>query len=225
MSFPLAEGESQIAAVRQLCYHALALRDAGLPHTKEAAMCKWMGPRNAFDVIHQCLLTFGHYGWSKDLPHQQRMRDVMGLENRRRHGADHEADHRPRTHRPHRRAVLTAARTLTSTEPGMPYQSIYRAGLFAGQTIIVTGGGSGIGRCTAHELASLGAHVALVGRKIDKLEAVCAEISDDGGSASTHVADIREEAQVIAVIDELLRHARPHRRGWSTTRVASSARR
>ena len=80
VSFPLAEGESQIAAVRQLCYHALALRDAGLPHTKEAAMCKWMGPRSAFDVIHQCLLTFGHYGWSKDLPHQQRMRDVMGLE-------------------------------------------------------------------------------------------------------------------------------------------------
>ena len=80
VSFPLAEGESQIAAVRQLCYHTLALRDAGQPHTAEAAMCKWMGPRNAFDVIHQCLLTFGHYGWSKDLPHQQRMRDVMGLE-------------------------------------------------------------------------------------------------------------------------------------------------
>lgn len=80
VSFPLAEGESQIAAVRQLCYHALALRDAGQPHTAEAAMCKWMGPRNAFDVIHQCLLTFGHYGWSKDLPHQQRLRDVMGLE-------------------------------------------------------------------------------------------------------------------------------------------------
>ncbi len=80
VSFPLAEGESQVAAVRQLCYHALALRDAGEPHTKEAAMCKWMGPRYAFDVIHQCLLTFGHYGWSKDLPHQQRLRDVMGLE-------------------------------------------------------------------------------------------------------------------------------------------------
>ena len=80
VSFPLAEGESQIDAVRQRCYHTLALRDAGLPHSAEAAMCKWMGPRNAFDVIHQCLLTFGHYGWSKDLPHQQRMRDVMGLE-------------------------------------------------------------------------------------------------------------------------------------------------
>jgi len=80
VSFPLAEGESQIAAVRQLCLHALALRDAGLPHTAEAAMCKWMGPRMAFDIIHQCLLTFGHYGFSKDLPHQQRLRDVMGLE-------------------------------------------------------------------------------------------------------------------------------------------------
>ena len=80
VTFPLVEGESQIAAIRQLCYHAIALRDAGLPHTAEAAMVKWMGPKTAFDVIHQCLLTFGHYGWSMDLPHQQRMRDVMGLE-------------------------------------------------------------------------------------------------------------------------------------------------
>lgn len=80
VSFPLAEGDSQISAVRQLSYHALSLRDAGLPHTAEAAMVKWMGPKTAFDVIHQCLLTFGHYGWSKDLPHQQRLRDVMGLE-------------------------------------------------------------------------------------------------------------------------------------------------
>ena len=80
VSFPLAEGESQIMAIRQLCYHTLALRDAGQPHVAEAAMCKWMGPRQAFDIIHQCLLTLGHYGWSKDLPHQQRLRDVMGLE-------------------------------------------------------------------------------------------------------------------------------------------------
>jgi cyclohexanecarboxyl-CoA dehydrogenase len=80
VTFPLSEGESLIAAVRQLGHHTLALRDAGERHTAEAAMCKWMGPRHAFDVIHQCLLTFGHYGWSKDSPHQQRMRDVMGLE-------------------------------------------------------------------------------------------------------------------------------------------------
>ncbi len=80
VSFPLAEGEGTIAAVRQLCYHTLALRDAGAPHTAEAAMCKWLGPKTAVDVIHQCLLTHGHYGWSLDLPHQQRLRDTMGLE-------------------------------------------------------------------------------------------------------------------------------------------------
>jgi Acyl-CoA dehydrogenase, C-terminal domain len=37
-------------------------------------------PKTAVDIIHQCLLTHGHYGWSLDLPHQQRLRDVMGLE-------------------------------------------------------------------------------------------------------------------------------------------------
>jgi cyclohexanecarboxyl-CoA dehydrogenase len=80
VTFPLVEFETLIAACRELCYHALALRDANKPHTAEAAMVKWMGPKTAFDAIHQCLLTFGHYGWSKDLPHQQRLRDVMGLE-------------------------------------------------------------------------------------------------------------------------------------------------
>ena len=80
VTFPLAEGETLLAAARELCYHAMALRDAGRPHTAEAAMVKWLGPKTAVEVIHQCLLTFGHYGWSMDLPHQQRLRDVMGLE-------------------------------------------------------------------------------------------------------------------------------------------------
>ncbi len=80
VTFPLAEGESHIAAIRQLAYHALDLREAGLPHTAEAAMCKWMGPKYAFETIHNCLLMTGHYGYSHDLAHQQRLRDVMGLE-------------------------------------------------------------------------------------------------------------------------------------------------
>lgn len=80
ITFPLAEAETMISAARQLCYHTLRLKDAGRPHTAEAAMCKWLAPKTAVDVIHQCLLTHGHYGWSLDLPHQQRLRDVMGLE-------------------------------------------------------------------------------------------------------------------------------------------------
>ena len=91
----------------------------------------------------------------------------------------------------------------------MPYQSIYRPGLFAGQVVIVTGGGSGIGRCTAHELSSLGAAVALVGRTPEKLDAVAAEIAEDGGRASTHPCDIRDEAQVRATVEAVLaRHGR-----------------
>jgi citronellol/citronellal dehydrogenase len=84
------------------------------------------------------------------------------------------------------------------------YRSVFRPDLFAGQTIIVTGGGSGMGRCTAHELASLGAHVVLIGRKLDKLEHVMAEIRDDGGAASCRAQDIREEAGVRDTIKAIL---------------------
>jgi cyclohexanecarboxyl-CoA dehydrogenase len=80
VTFPIAEGEGILASVRALCYETLRLRDNQAAHTSEAAMCKWLGPKSAVDVIHQCLLTHGHYGWSMDLPHQQRLRDVMGIE-------------------------------------------------------------------------------------------------------------------------------------------------
>ena len=86
----------------------------------------------------------------------------------------------------------------------MGYQSIFREDLFAGRTVVITGGGSGIGRCTAHELAALGADVAIIGRNADKLEAVRTEIRSDGGRVSVHTADIRDEAAVSDVIDTVL---------------------
>ncbi|MAT96628.1 MAG: 2,4-dienoyl-CoA reductase [Anaerolineaceae bacterium] len=86
----------------------------------------------------------------------------------------------------------------------MKYQSIFRADLFAGQTIIVTGGGSGIGRATAVELASLGAHVVLVGRTVEKLTAVQQEITNLGGESSTFTCNIREEEQVQALFTDVL---------------------
>jgi citronellol/citronellal dehydrogenase len=85
-----------------------------------------------------------------------------------------------------------------------PYQSVFRDSLFAGQAGIVTGAGSGIGRCTAHELSSLGARVALVGRKVEKLEAVAREIAQAGGAARCYVADIREEERVAEVMRAVL---------------------
>ena len=86
----------------------------------------------------------------------------------------------------------------------MTYASVFRPGLFAGQVIIVTGGGSGIGRCTAHELAALGAHTVLVGRKQEKLDAVAKEIGDDGGAASIQVCDIRQEEAVRQTVGAVL---------------------
>jgi citronellol/citronellal dehydrogenase len=85
------------------------------------------------------------------------------------------------------------------------YRSVFRPGLLDGQVFIVTGGGSGIGRCTAHELASLGARVAILGRTMEKLERVKTEIEEDGGRASAVACDIREETQVVAAIEAVVK--------------------
>jgi citronellol/citronellal dehydrogenase len=82
----------------------------------------------------------------------------------------------------------------------MTYRSVFAPELFKGKTIVVTGGGSGIGRCTAHELAHLGASVVLVGRNEDKLKSVCAEIP----TASYEVCDIRNEDLVKAVVARIV---------------------
>ncbi len=95
--------------------------------------------------------------------------------------------------------------------PATTYQSVFAPDLLSGQVILVTGGGSGIGRCTAHELASLGAHVVLVGRNPDKLSATAQEIVGDGGQASWHSTDIRREDDVKAMVAQVVQqHGRIH---------------
>src|SRR3954465_15962121 len=84
------------------------------------------------------------------------------------------------------------------------YQSIFRSGLFEGKAALVTGAGSGIGRCTAHELAALGARIALVGRKTEKLEAVAREIAHGGGAAPYYAIDIREEERARDIVQAAL---------------------
>lgn len=85
----------------------------------------------------------------------------------------------------------------------MGYLSVLKPGLFEGQNIIVTGGGSGIGRCNAHELASLGATVILLGRKEDRLLSVKREIEEDGGKVLHFTCDIREEDKVKEVVSSI----------------------
>lgn len=85
----------------------------------------------------------------------------------------------------------------------MSYNSVFKDDLFSEDNIIVTGGGSGIGRCTAHELAALGANVIIVGRNQDKLEKVKVEIESSGGNAIRFACDIRDEDAVIQSVTEI----------------------
>jgi cyclohexanecarboxyl-CoA dehydrogenase len=80
VSFQIAEYLTLVEAARLVAYKCLWLKDQGLPHTKESAMAKWMGPKVSADAIHTCLILHGHYGYNMDSPLEQRLRDVIGLE-------------------------------------------------------------------------------------------------------------------------------------------------
>jgi cyclohexanecarboxyl-CoA dehydrogenase len=80
VSFPLVEHVTRMEMLRWFCFRTLWLCDQEIPHTKEASMCKWFGPRAAVEAIHDCLQLHGHYGYTRALPFEQRLRDVMGVE-------------------------------------------------------------------------------------------------------------------------------------------------
>jgi citronellol/citronellal dehydrogenase len=80
----------------------------------------------------------------------------------------------------------------------MPMHSIFRDGLFAGRTIVVSGGGTGIGRATARELAALGAHVVICSRSMDHLEPTRAEIAAAGGAVTAIACNIRDPEAVAS---------------------------
>jgi len=94
----------------------------------------------------------------------------------------------------------------------MPYQSGFRPGLFDQQTIFIAGGGGGLGRCIAHELAALGARVIIAGRSIEKLEKVREEITEDGGRvAGVYTGELRDEKTVVDLVKQMLdNHGQVH---------------
>jgi cyclohexanecarboxyl-CoA dehydrogenase len=80
VAFQVAEYLTLLEAARLVSYKCLWLKDQGQKHTKEAAMAKWLGPKVSAEAIHACIILHGHYGYSMDLPLEQRWRDVVGLE-------------------------------------------------------------------------------------------------------------------------------------------------
>jgi cyclohexanecarboxyl-CoA dehydrogenase len=79
VTHPLAQYDTEVEGARLVCLQGLWLKDQGLPHSAEAGMAKWWGPKLAYDVIHQCLLCFGHGGYDRGLM-EQRLRDVLGFQ-------------------------------------------------------------------------------------------------------------------------------------------------
>ena len=79
---------------------------------------------------------------------------------------------------------------------------LFQPGLLDGQVAIVSGGGSGLGRASALELAALGATVVVCGRRQEPLDETAA--GADGGRVEARVCDIREEDQVEALVDAVI---------------------
>lgn len=77
----LATEATKLEAARMLCYRALSLKDQGKRHDAESSMAKWWGVKTANEVLYTCMRLNGHYGWAKDLPHEQRLRDCLGMES------------------------------------------------------------------------------------------------------------------------------------------------
>jgi len=81
--------------------------------------------------------------------------------------------------------------------------AMYAPDLFEGHTILVTGGGTGLGKAMALRYAELGARVAVLGRRTEPLEDVVSTITAAGGRAAWASADVRERDSVEAALDKL----------------------
>jgi len=81
--------------------------------------------------------------------------------------------------------------------------TVYRPGLFKGKTVVVSGGGSGIGRATALLFARLGANVVICGRTAEKLEAVAAFARGKKARMLAVPANVREPDQVSALFERV----------------------
>jgi citronellol/citronellal dehydrogenase len=89
------------------------------------------------------------------------------------------------------------------------YESVFRSALFEGRTVLVTGGGTGLGRCTAHELGSLGATVVIAGRREEVLAATAEEIRADGGRCEFETMDVRDEESVTGAVAKIVERVGP----------------
>lgn len=81
--------------------------------------------------------------------------------------------------------------------------SIFRANLLEGETVIITGGGSGIGAVIAREMGTLGATVAIGARKVERLEETADQLRSQGITVFAAQLDIRDEASINGFLSSM----------------------
>jgi cyclohexanecarboxyl-CoA dehydrogenase len=78
VAFGIVDDLTHLELARLQCYRVLWMREHDVPCRDAGAMVKWYAPKVAAEAVHRCLRFHGHYGYSKHLPHQQRLRDIIG---------------------------------------------------------------------------------------------------------------------------------------------------
>ena len=81
----------------------------------------------------------------------------------------------------------------------------FSPGLLQGKRVLITGGGTGLGRSMARRFCSLGARVLIASRKEENLVATCEAIRKEGGEAHWKVTDVKDPEQDRALVDEAYR--------------------
>lgn len=76
IQFLLADMATHVEAARLLVYRAAAIKDRGLPHTKEASMAKMFATDTAMQVTTDAVQVLGGYGYCRDYPVERYMRDA-----------------------------------------------------------------------------------------------------------------------------------------------------
>ncbi|MFT4918802.1 MAG: citronellol/citronellal dehydrogenase [Zhongshania aliphaticivorans] len=94
---------------------------------------------------------------------------------------------------------MTAANTVMTDQDFAEAKTLFGEGSFSDKVVLVSGGGSGIGKATAWLLARLGAKVIIIGRTEPKLAACCQAITAAGYRAEYHVQDIRDYDGIAAM--------------------------
>jgi cyclohexanecarboxyl-CoA dehydrogenase len=78
--FEVAEMQTKVEMGKLKAYEALWRASEGKDFTQDVSMAKWYGTKTAQEVIHDCMVLHGHYGYSDDFGLGKRMKDVIGLE-------------------------------------------------------------------------------------------------------------------------------------------------